>query len=112
MVPDYALPDINGGLISLSDFKNYVVLVNVWATWCPPCVYEMPSMEKLHQQFISEKFKTLAVSIDSLGTKAVAPFMENCNLAFEALIDPQRRNYPNRIWSIRFSAKLHHRQAR
>ena len=45
-------------------------------------------MEKLHQQFKSEKFKILAVSIDSLGAKAVAPFMEKHNLTFEALIDP------------------------
>jgi peroxiredoxin len=86
--PDFTLPDLNGELISLSDFQGYAVLVNVWATWCPPCVYEMPSMEKLHQQFKSEKFKILAVSIDSLGAKAVAPFMEKHNLTFEALVDP------------------------
>ena len=86
--PDFTLPGLNGELISLSDFKGYAVLVNVWATWCPPCVYEMPSMEKLHQQFESENFKILAVSIDSLGAKAVAPFMEKHNLSFQALIDP------------------------
>jgi peroxiredoxin len=86
--PDFTLPGLNGELISLSDFKGNVVLVNVWATWCPPCVYEMPSMEKLHQQFKSEKFKILAVSIDSLGAKAVAPFMKKHNLTFQALIDP------------------------
>ena len=45
-------------------------------------------MEKLHQQFESENFKILAVSIDSLGAKAVAPFMEKHNLSFQALIDP------------------------
>ena len=86
--PDFALPGLNGELISLSEFKGNVVLVNIWATWCPPCVYEMPSMEKLHQQFKSEKFKILAISIDSQGAKAVAPFMKNHNLTFQALIDP------------------------
>jgi thiol-disulfide isomerase/thioredoxin len=49
--PDFTLPCINGELIRLSDLKGEVVLVNVWATWCPPCVYEMPSMEKLYQKF-------------------------------------------------------------
>ena len=86
--PDFTLPGLNGELISLSEFKGNVVLVNIWATWCPPCVYEMPSMEKLHQQFKSEKFKILAISIDSQGAKAVAPFMKNHNLTFQALIDP------------------------
>jgi peroxiredoxin len=86
--PDFTLPGLNGEMISLSDLKGNVVLVNVWATWCPPCVYEMPSIEKLYQQFKSEKFKILAVSIDSLGAKAVVPFMKKHNLTFEALIDP------------------------
>ena len=86
--PDFTLPDLKGDLVHLSDYKGNVVLVNVWATWCPPCVYEMPSMEKLHQQFKSKKFKILAISIDSLGSKAVGPFMEKHNLTFKALIDP------------------------
>ena len=86
--PDFTLPCLNGELISLSEFKGNVVLINIWATWCPPCVYEMPSMEKLHQQFKSEKFKILAISIDSQGAKAVAPFMKNHNLTFQTLIDP------------------------
>jgi peroxiredoxin len=86
--PDFTLPGLNGELISLSDFKGNVVLVNVWATWCPPCVYEMPSMEKLYQQFKKEKLKILAVSVDTSGAGAVAPFMKNHNLTFQALIDP------------------------
>ena len=86
--PDFTLSGLNGELISLSDLKGKVVLVNVWATWCPSCIYEMPSMEKLYQQFKSENFKILAVSIDSLGAKAVVPFMKKHNLTFQALIDP------------------------
>jgi peroxiredoxin len=86
--PDFTLPGLNGELISLSDHKGNVVLVNIWATWCPPCVYEMPSMEELNQQFKNKNFKILAVSIDLSGAKAVAPFMKKHNLTFEALIDP------------------------
>jgi peroxiredoxin len=88
VAPDFNLPDLNGELISLSDFKGNVVVVNIWATWCPPCVYEMPSMEKLYQKFKSENFKILAISIDLPGARTVAPFMKKHNLTFEALIDP------------------------
>jgi peroxiredoxin len=86
--PDFTLPGITKEMISLSDFRGDVVLVNVWATWCPPCVYEMPSMEKLHRQFKSDHFKILAVSIDTSGARAVAPYMKNHNLTFQALVDP------------------------
>ncbi len=85
---EFTFPGINGKMVSLADYRGHVVLVNVWATWCPPCVDEMPSMEKLYQELKGENFEILAVSIDALGTKAVAPFMEKYNLSFPALMDP------------------------
>ena len=86
--PDFTFPGLNGKMVSLSDYRGHIVLVNIWATWCPPCVDEMPSMEKLYQELKGEKFEILAVSIDSLGTKAVAPFMKKYSLSFPALMDP------------------------
>jgi len=86
--PNFTLPGLNGKMINLSDYRGKVVLVNVWATWCPPCVDEMPSMEKLYQALKDENFEILAVSIDALGEKVVAPFMKKYNLSFPALIDP------------------------
>jgi peroxiredoxin len=85
--PDFTFPGIDGKMVSLSDYRGKVVLVNIWATWCPPCVHEMPSMEKLYQKLRGEDFEILAVSIDSLGVKAVAPFMKKYKLTFPALID-------------------------
>ena len=87
--PDFTFPGLNGKMVSLSDYKGKVVLVNIWATWCPPCVDEMPSMEKLYQKFKGENFEILAVSIDEPGLKAVAPFMKKSNLTFPALIDSE-----------------------
>ncbi|MGW8301898.1 MAG: TlpA disulfide reductase family protein [Desulfobacterales bacterium] len=86
--PDFTLPGLDGKMVSLSDYRGHVVLVNVWATWCPPCVDEMPSMEKLYRELEGENFEILAVSIDALGQKAVAPFMKKYNLSFPALMDP------------------------
>ena len=86
--PDFTLPGLDGRMVSLSDYRGHVVLVNVWATWCPPCVDEMPSMEKLYRELKGENFEILAVSIDAPGKKTVAPFMKKFNLSFPALMDP------------------------
>jgi len=85
--PDFKFPGLDGKIISLADQKGKIVLVNIWATWCPPCVDEMPSMEKLYQKFKGQNFEILAVSIDETGLKAVAPFMKKTRLTFPALID-------------------------
>ena len=85
--PDFSFPGLDGKKIRLSDYKGKVVLVNIWATWCPPCVDEMPSMEKLYRKFKEQNFEILAVSIDESGRKAVAPFMKKNRLTFPALID-------------------------
>jgi len=87
--PDFTFPDLDGRKVSLSDFRGKVVLVNIWATWCPPCRDEMPSMQKLYEGFKGEDFEILAVSIDSNGSEAVAPFMRKMNLTFPALLDPR-----------------------
>lgn len=87
--PDFTFPGLYGKMVSLSDCVGKVVLVNIWATWCPPCVDEMPSMEKLYNKFKGEKFEILAVSIDTLGLKAVVPFMKKLKLTFPALIDTE-----------------------
>jgi peroxiredoxin len=87
-VPNFTFPDIHGKEVSLSDQRGKVVLVNVWATWCPPCRREMPSMQRLYEKFKGKNFEILAVSIDSEGRKAVEPFMQKMNLTFPALLDP------------------------
>ena len=87
--PDFTLPGLDGKTVSLSDYRGKVVLVNIWATWCSPCVAEMPSMEKLYQQLRRDTFEILAISIDTPGASAVAPFMKKHNLTFPALIDTE-----------------------
>lgn len=88
-VPDFAFPDLSGRTVRLSAQRGKVVLVNIWATWCPPCVQEMPSMEKFYRSFSRDDLEILAVSVDALGLQAVAPFMRDNGLTFPALIDDQ-----------------------
>ena len=85
--PDFTFPGLDGNKVSLSDYRGKVVFINIWATWCPPCVEEMPSMQKLYQKLKGENFEILAVSIDSKGAKVVAPFMKKYQLTFPALLD-------------------------
>ena len=85
--PDFTFPGLDGKKVSLADYKGKVVLLNIWATWCAPCVAEMPSMEKLYQELKNEDFVILAVSVDETGTEAVAPFMKKHKLGFPVLLD-------------------------
>ena len=87
--PDFALPDLDSKTVNLADYKGKVVLLNIWATWCPPCVEEMPSMEKLHKELKDVDFEILAVSIDVSGAKAVIPFMKKHKLSFSVLTDTE-----------------------
>jgi cytochrome c biogenesis protein CcmG/thiol:disulfide interchange protein DsbE len=87
--PDFTFQDLDGKEVSLSDYRGWVVFVNIWATWCPPCVEEMPSIEKLYNALKDDQFKILAVSIDSKGREAVVPFMRKYNLTFPVLLDPE-----------------------
>ncbi|MCK5394624.1 MAG: TlpA family protein disulfide reductase [Gammaproteobacteria bacterium] len=59
---DFELQNMDEEKKKLSDYRGQVVLLNFWATWCPPCIREMPSMERLHQEINAEGFKVIAVN--------------------------------------------------
>lgn len=73
--PDFTLKDANGSSVKLSDYHGKVVLLNFWATWCGPCVLEMPWFQEFEQQYKSKGFEVLGVSMDEDGWKAVKPFV-------------------------------------
>jgi peroxiredoxin len=59
---DFELQDMDEEKKKLSDYRGKVILLNFWATWCPPCIREMPSMERLHQQINADDFKVIAIN--------------------------------------------------
>ena len=89
MAPDFTVPGLGSSLIRLRDFKGQVVFLNFWATWCPPCREEMPSMERLYRRFKPRGFTILALSIDSKAEAVVAPFVRSFGLTFPVGLDPK-----------------------
>lgn len=85
---DFTLPDLQGQPIRLSDLHGGVVLLNFWATWCPPCRAEMPSMSALYQEYREKGLEILAISSDVGGKEIVAPFIARLGLTFPVLLDP------------------------
>jgi len=80
------LQDINGNLVSLSDLRGRIVFLNFWTTWCPTCLIEMPSMEKLHQKFKGKDFAMVTVNIQESDSQ-IKKFFNKFNLTFTALLD-------------------------
>ena len=87
---DFTLPFLNGESASLSSFKGKVVLLNFWATWCPPCRAEMPSMETLYQRFNSRGFEILAVNLRETPA-VVRQFIQNGGYTFPIMMDRDGR---------------------
>jgi peroxiredoxin len=77
---------------TLGDYRGRVVLLNIWATWCPPCRTEMPSIEALYREFAPQGFAVVAVSIDEPGAEeAIRDFTREYGLTFDVLYDPTHR---------------------
>jgi peroxiredoxin len=87
LAPDFTLKDLTGRPVALSSLKGKVVLVNFWATWCPPCREEIPSMVKMTQAMQGKPFQLLAISIDEGGKDAVQEFFKKSGAVLPALLD-------------------------
>jgi len=91
--PKITFSDAAGNTLRLADFKGKVVLVNLWATWCAPCVKEMPALDRLQAKLGGPDFAVLALSIDREGLAKVQPFFtQNKIAALSAYLDPAGRS--------------------
>lgn len=73
--PEGQFVDANGDTVSLSDFRGKLVLLNFWATWCGPCVRELPDLDRLQAELGGAGFQVIALSSDRKGPEVVAPFL-------------------------------------
>ena len=86
---DFTLKDLSGKTWTFSELRGKVVLVNFWATWCPPCRKEMPDLETLYERFASKGLVVLGIS-DEEAAK-VEPFIRERKVSFPVLLDPGRK---------------------
>ena len=85
--PDFTLRNLHGNLEGLVNHKDKVIILNFWATWCAPCLEEMPAFEKLYRRYRSQGLTVLAVSLDKGDFSKVQDFVDTNNLTFPVLMD-------------------------
>jgi peroxiredoxin len=83
--PDFKLKDLSGKDVKLSDLKGKVVLIEFWATWCPPCRTSIPALEKLHADYAGKGLTVLAVSMDEGGLDKVRAFAAEYKITYTVL---------------------------
>jgi len=88
--PPFRLPALTGQEVDLQSFSGRVVLLNFWATWCPPCVQEMPSLDRLHRALAPQGLVVLSVSADE-DEAALLSFLKRVPVSFPVLRDPGGR---------------------
>ena len=86
--PDFQLRDINKNEVSLSDYRGKVVLVNFWATWCQPCLVELPHLQEMYKELKDRDFVVLSISVDApRDVSKVKPLVKTRGLEFPVLLD-------------------------
>ncbi len=90
VAPPLETTDVSGGPRSMAEFEGRVVVVNFWATWCPPCVKELPSMQALAERFVGRDFSLLAVNVGE-DAQTVSAFLDefDTRIDFPVLLDEE-----------------------
>jgi peroxiredoxin len=89
---DFQLEALDGTQVSLSDYRGQVVLLNLWATWCPPCRAEIPDIEEAYRARQDDGFVVLGVSVEQTRG-SVAPFVQAMDMTYPVLLDEMGKLY-------------------
>jgi thiol-disulfide isomerase/thioredoxin len=96
--PGFSLPDLKDKTHHMSDYQGKVVLVNFWASWCPPCIYEMPELTRLKQQLADRPFEILALNVGEKKYR-VRKFTKLINFELPVLLDTRNDTFNN--WGVK-----------
>ena len=91
-IASFELKSIDGQLHQLSDYQGRVVLVNFWASWCPPCIQEIPAMLRLEKSFLNRPFEVIAINVEEQKRKVIYQAKRN-NMSFIVLLDTQSKTF-------------------
>lgn len=105
-VAPFTLPAIGGGQWSLADHRGKVLLVNFWATWCPPCRAETPALVEIHNQFANRGFSVVGISLDDSPEHVVPEFVARYGIPYPMLAPTPDFSLANSIASIPTSLLL------
>ncbi|HEX6085658.1 MAG TPA: TlpA disulfide reductase family protein [Thermoanaerobaculia bacterium] len=88
-MPEYSAMNLDGTKYELASHRGKVVLLNLWATWCGPCRYEIPELQRLHDEHAKKGFAVVGVSVDESGIESVRQFVTENRMTYPVVLDPQ-----------------------
>lgn len=88
--PDFTLPAVDGSMVSMSDFSDKVIIVDFWATWCPPCQEMIPVLSKLHKKYSEKGLVVLGVSLDNEGLGFLGTFVHENMIPYKVVMGDRK----------------------
>ena len=92
---DITLTDLDDNEVTIGQLEDPVRIVNFWATWCGPCVAEIPEFQAFHEEYGDQGVKVIGIALDEQGAEIVRPFVEEHNMTYLTLIDTQGKSAAN-----------------
>ncbi len=90
--PEFTFEDLNGNKISLSDLSGKVIMLNVWATWCSPCIREIPDFIEIYKQYKDKGLEIIGLSMDRISQSKVLKFAENLKINYAVAMMTSKLN--------------------
>lgn len=88
-MPDYSAMNLDGSKFDLASRRGKVVLLNIWATWCTPCLAEIPELQRIHDAYAARGFEVVGASVDESGVESVKQFVDAKQMRYPVVLDPQ-----------------------
>ncbi|WP_274364468.1 redoxin domain-containing protein [Paenibacillus thermotolerans] len=88
-VPSFALEDLKGEQVSISDYRGKIAVINFWGTFCPPCVEETPALQRMYEKYKDEGVAIIGVNLGEKPLVRVTNFVDRFNVTYPILLDPE-----------------------